>query len=59
MMYHRALLVYNRSAGQQETLQQLAAVIPILGEGIKELVLFQTSAPGEGETAVQGAGGGV
>lgn len=56
MMYHRALLVYNRSAGQQETLQQLAAVIPILAEGIKELVLFQTSAPGEGEAACREQG---
>ncbi|MCM3261407.1 diacylglycerol kinase family lipid kinase [Paenibacillus lautus] len=56
MMYHRALLVYNRSAGQQETLQQLAAVIPILADGIKELVLFQTSAPGEGEAVCREQG---
>lgn len=56
MMYHRVLLVYNRSAGQQETLQQLAAVIPILAEGIKELVLFQTSAPGEGEAVCREQG---
>lgn len=55
-MYHRALLVYNRSAGQQETLQQLAAVIPILADGIKELVLFQTSAPGEGEAVCREQG---
>ncbi|MEK4981600.1 diacylglycerol/lipid kinase family protein [Bacillus sp. FSL K6-6540] len=56
MMYHRALLVYNRSAGQQETLQQLAAVIPILADGIKELVLIQTSAPGEGEAVCREQG---
>lgn len=57
MMYSRALLVYNQNAGQQETLQQLAAVIPVLAKNVKELVLYQTFKPGEGEALCRDQGG--
>ncbi|EFU43607.1 diacylglycerol kinase catalytic region [Paenibacillus vortex V453] len=57
MMYSRALLVYNQNAGQQETLQQLAAVIPVLAKNVKELVLYQTFKPGEGEAVCRDQGG--
>ncbi|GAE06698.1 iron (III) dicitrate transport system [Paenibacillus sp. JCM 10914] len=56
MKFNRALLLYNRNAGQQEIVQQLAAIIPILAGEIKELVLYQTTEPGEGEQVCRDRG---
>ena len=46
-MYNKALFIYNGVAGQTETDQALAAVLPVISTGTKELKVVQTEEAGE------------
>ncbi|KKO54691.1 diacylglycerol/lipid kinase family protein [Paenibacillus sp. DMB20] len=48
-MYDRAMLVYNGKAGQRGIDSALGTVMGIIAPEIRELVLFQTMGPGDGE----------
>ncbi len=46
-MYNQALFIYNGAAGQTETDRALAAVLPVISAGTKELKVVQTEEAGE------------
>ena len=46
-MYNKALFIYNGVAGQTETDQALASVLPVISTGTKELKVVQTEEAGE------------
>ncbi|NMO94489.1 diacylglycerol kinase family lipid kinase [Paenibacillus lemnae] len=55
-MYDRAMLIYNGKAGQQEAATLLGSVTAVIAPEVRELVLFQTQEPGDGERACRERG---
>ncbi|MFI2857208.1 diacylglycerol/lipid kinase family protein [Paenibacillus sp. JSM ZJ436] len=48
-MYNRAMLIYNGKAGQQDWAGLLGSVSAIIAPAVRELLLYQTLKPGDGE----------